>query len=241
MLYGMAQAKPGVCERAIQAAAQRHNVPVHLMKAMTLVESGRTTNGVRSGWPWTINVHGEGHYFDTQQEAVTYARDKLAAGITLFDAGCFQVNYKWHAKGFPSLQAMFDPEMNAEYAAQFLAALYQEVGDWMTAVGYYHSRTPRHTARYQRVISQAMGQGKTTIPGYRIASQKEVQMAIRLLRPSINESMQKRHTFSGGHVVALQNLTPQTTGSVSIRILTPGKNMLGQRSEKGRIIKLDGG
>jgi hypothetical protein len=44
---------------------------------------------------------------------------------------------------------MFDPLENARYAARFLAELQQETGDWMAAVGAYHSRTPELAAAYR--------------------------------------------------------------------------------------------
>ena len=40
-----------------------------------------------------------------------------------------QINYRWHGHAFPSLEAMFDPEWTATYAAQFLRTLYEERGE----------------------------------------------------------------------------------------------------------------
>ena len=44
---------------------------------------------------------------------------------------------------------MFDPDMNALYAARFLSELYREFGDWTGAAGAYHSRTPEYADRYK--------------------------------------------------------------------------------------------
>jgi hypothetical protein len=69
-------------------------------------------------------------------------------GITNIDIGCFQINYRWHADGFRSLDDMFHPELNALYAARFLSELYREFGNWTEAVGAYHSRTSKYADRY---------------------------------------------------------------------------------------------
>ena len=66
----------------------------------------------------------------------------MAAGRRSFDVGCFQINYHWHGHNFPSLEAMFDPDTGADYAARFLQSLYAERGNWSAAAGAYHSQTP---------------------------------------------------------------------------------------------------
>ena len=48
---------------------------------------------------------------------------------------------------FPSLEAMFDPDTGADYAAHFLQSLYAERGDWSAAAGAYHSQTPARAER----------------------------------------------------------------------------------------------
>ncbi|GFE49570.1 hypothetical protein So717_13230 [Roseobacter cerasinus] len=70
------------------------------------------------------------------------------------DIGCFQLNYRWHGGEFSTLEQMFDPVTNARYAAKFLNRLFDEKGNWMRAVGAYHSRTPKHAVRYKRRFSE---------------------------------------------------------------------------------------
>ena len=60
-----------------------------------------------------------------------------------------QINYRWHGHAFPSLDAMFDPEWTATYAAQFLRTLYEERGSWSAAAGAYHSLSPELAAIYR--------------------------------------------------------------------------------------------
>jgi len=45
---------------------------------------------------------------------------------------------------------MFDPDINATYAAKYLTELYHETGSWAQAAGYYHSRTPEYAQRYAK-------------------------------------------------------------------------------------------
>lgn len=152
-----AQALAGVCEQHTIAAAQRHDVPPPLLQAIARVESGRAQQGVGlRAWPWTANVAGQGHYFDTAQAALTFFEGVLAEGQTSFDVGCMQLNYRWHGDQFQSLAQMLDPARNTDYAARYLAELYRETGDWEMATRYYHSRTPEFGHAYLARVRQMM-------------------------------------------------------------------------------------
>lgn len=143
------QNAPDLCIAAAQNAADRTGVPVSVLLAITLTETGRSTeNGLRP-WPWAINQAGEGHWFQTPEDAIQFAEEQLDLGLRNFDVGCFQLNHRWHSKGFTSTTDMFDPTSNALYAAKFLGDLYNEVGDWSLAAARYHSRTPEYADRYQ--------------------------------------------------------------------------------------------
>lgn len=138
-----------LCLDAARVAAERTGVPYAVLLAISQTETGRNRGGSVQPWPWTINDSGDGAWFDSRQEAETYAEGALAAGRTSFDLGCFQLNYRWHNEGFASLDAMLDPEQNALYAARFLAQLHAESGDWSVAAGAYHSRTEVYADRYR--------------------------------------------------------------------------------------------
>lgn len=155
----LADADPAsLCERAIVRAAERRDVPIRLLTAVSLVESGRTREGRRRAWPWTVNVDGVGRWFDSRDQALEWLTAKRAAGARSFDVGCMQLNHYWHGDGFDSVEHMFDPIANADYAARYLSELMAETGDWMRAAGYYHSRTPAHFDRYSALISNAYAQ-----------------------------------------------------------------------------------
>lgn len=140
---------PQLCEQAAAQASRSTSVPLDVLRAIALTETGRTRNGSFRPWPWTVNMEGKGEWFDTYEQARDYVRAHRARGATSFDVGCFQINYRWHGKHFASLEQMFDPGANAAYAARFLTELYDELGDWSRAAGAYHSRTPQYATRYR--------------------------------------------------------------------------------------------
>lgn len=154
------------CDLAAARAAEATGVPIDLLLAITRAETGRSGAGRDPyPWPWTINAEGEGHWYETRDEAISAAEAHLAGGTASFDIGCFQLNVRWHGEGFATLEDMFDPQRNADYAAGFLLDLYRESSDWKQAVAAYHSRTPELAARYvRRVKSILEGPGADTQP-----------------------------------------------------------------------------
>ncbi|MEM9550332.1 MAG: transglycosylase SLT domain-containing protein [Pseudomonadota bacterium] len=145
----------GICDRAALRASQATGVPIDVLRAVTRTETGRNAGGKLEPWPWTVNMEGAGRWFDTLDGARAYVFKHFKAGARSFDVGCFQINYRWHSKHFKSIDEMFDPNANAQYAATFLRALHDELGDWSRAAGAYHSRTPKYakiyTARFDRI------------------------------------------------------------------------------------------
>ncbi|MFO1210952.1 MAG: hypothetical protein U1E40_17320, partial [Amaricoccus sp.] len=138
-----------LCERAIVDGARRGGVPPEVLHAVALTETGRHRDGRMRAWPWAVNREGKGYWFDTREEALAFAQKSLEEGRPSFDVGCVQINYRWHGHAFPSLEAMFDPEWTATYAAQFLRTLYEERGSWSEAAGAYHSLEPEEAAPYR--------------------------------------------------------------------------------------------
>lgn len=151
-----------LCDRAAQLAARSRDVPYDVLQAISRAETGRTADGRLEPWPWTVNMEGAGKWFATEDEARAYVFRHFKRGARSFDVGCFQVNYKWHGAAFRSIDDMFDPVMNADYAAKFLRELFLEFGDWSAAAGAYHSRTQKHArtyaARFDRIRSETAGE-----------------------------------------------------------------------------------
>jgi hypothetical protein len=155
---------PGsVCRPALVAAEARHGIPNGLLQAIGVVESGRrdAATGVRQPWPWTINAEGEPHVFDTKEQAVAWVRQAQGRGMQSIDIGCAQVNLMHHPDAFTSLEQAFDPMANADYAARFLRQLRDTAvgGNWMTAVGFYHSQTPELAEAYRQQVQAVTANG----------------------------------------------------------------------------------
>lgn len=169
---GTANASQGasdLCRAAARAASQDTGVPYEVLTAIALTETGRRLDGVLQPWPWAIHHDGQGHWLDTKAEVVAMAETALRSGATNIDLGCFQLNIRWHAAAFGSAEEMLDPQRNARYAADFLAELYQESGDWVLAAGAYHSRNPEHAEPYRRKFETILADLPIGAPGPRLA------------------------------------------------------------------------
>jgi len=163
-----ASAPGGMCRPALAAAEARYGIPTGLLQAIGIVESGRRdeATGTRQPWPWTINAEGEPHFFDTKDQGVAWVRQAQTRGMRSIDTGCAQVNLMHHPDAFASLEQAFDPTANADYAARFLRQLRDTSagGNWMTAVGYYHSQTPELAEAYRQQVQAVTARGGEHMP-----------------------------------------------------------------------------
>lgn len=151
-----AHAQPNICDQAAQIVAGETGVPLPVLRAIALAETGRGIGGQHQPWPWAINQGGDGRWFENRAAALAYAQAAIDAGVNNIDIGCFQLNHRWHGAAFASLDQMFDPLANARHAARFLTQLHDESGDWMVAAGHYHSRTPHLSDAYRTRLAALM-------------------------------------------------------------------------------------
>ena len=149
-----ARAQGLLCRAAVAAAERNSGIPPHLLAAITRIESGRRDpiTGDLHPWPWTLDVEGEGAFYDTKAQAVAAVQAARARGVRSIDVGCAQINLLHHPNAFASVDIALDPQANANYAAQFLKELYGQTGDWTKAAAMYHSATPEIGAEYQRKV-----------------------------------------------------------------------------------------
>jgi hypothetical protein len=156
----VAAADPGAqCRRAVQQAGHAAGLPEHLMSAIARVESGRRgADGQIQPWPWSINVAGVDHVFETKEQAMAAVRQFQAEGVRSIDVGCMQINLMHHPDAFASLDQAFDPAANAAYAAHFLLQLFAQSGSWAKATADYHSATPELGAPYQQKVMSVLPQ-----------------------------------------------------------------------------------
>lgn len=145
-----------LCQQAIADTERTAHLPAHLLMAIGIVESGRPVPHARGvvAWPWTINIAGAGHFYETQAEAEAAVQAAQRSGVQSIDVGCMQINLMHHPHAFANLDEAFDPAANVRYAAAFLQVLYRQTLNWGSAVADYHSATPDMGAAYgQRVAA----------------------------------------------------------------------------------------
>jgi hypothetical protein len=147
-----------VCRQAIASAERAHGIPPHLLAAVARVESGRRdqVSGTFNPWPWTINMDGQGSFYDNEMQAVTAAQAMRPHVTRSIDIGCMQISLTHHPEAFATLTQAFDPTANAEFGASFLVQLFEKTGSWPRAVEMYHSATPELGADYGRKVYAAL-------------------------------------------------------------------------------------
>ncbi len=161
LVAGAARAQDqALCEAAGVRAEQRAGLPSGLLRAIGVVESGRRDplSGMVAPWPWTIDAAGKGEVFEAAAQALARTRALLDSHVGSIDIGCFQINLAAHPEAFQSLEAGFDPDVNAAAAARLLRRLHDSTGSWEAAVARYHSATPRLGAAYRDRVASVWGQ-----------------------------------------------------------------------------------
>ncbi len=193
-----------ICRQSAKQAALATGVPLSVLRAISLTETGRKQNGKFLSWPWTVNMEGKGRWFNNKTDALQFAASGLQRGARSFDIGCFQINYRWHGRAFRSIEQMFDPNANALYAARYLLRLFQEKGSWNAAAGAYHSRTSKYAkpyaARFSRIRARLAGENIASINkgesrGTKATRQRTNNFPLLKLTPNA--------VFANGSLVAL--------------------------------------
>ena len=147
-----------VCEREMARAAEKHGVPLGMLYAVGLAETGRG-DSLR---PYALNVEGRAIYDIDRGEALQRFEAAKRGGAKLIDVGCMQVNHHYHGKSFASVDEMLDPAKNVEYAARFLVELKAREGSWTKAVARYHAGPNNDPAQKKyvcRVIANMVATG----------------------------------------------------------------------------------
>ena len=149
-----------LCLDEIAKQEAKYGMPAGVLKAIARVESSGSPYGdITKPWPWTLNVGGAPHYYPTQDAAVAALTAFRAESDVNIDVGCMQISLRHHPNAFPDLATALDPVANVDYGALFLSALKQKSGDWMIAVGDYHSTTPGFGDTYRNLVQIAWGGG----------------------------------------------------------------------------------
>jgi soluble lytic murein transglycosylase-like protein len=133
--FDAAAAAPTSCEREIATAAQRYDIPLAVFYAVGLNETG--VKGRLQ--PFSLNIDGRASSNGSLAEALAAFHQAEHRGARMIDIGCMQINHHYHGGHFASLEAMFDPAQNIDYAARFLRELRQREGSWTMAVARYNA------------------------------------------------------------------------------------------------------
>lgn len=132
---GSALGSDRVCEQQMIAAAEEEDVPLGVLYAVALTETGHKGR-LR---PYALNVEGRSVIAATKAEALTAFGTERRHGKKLIDLGCMQINHHYHGEEFASVADMLDPATNVRYAARFLRKLRLREGSWAMAVARYHA------------------------------------------------------------------------------------------------------
>lgn len=154
----VASAGENACEREMARAALRHGVPLGMLYAVGLTETGRGD----SLHPYALNIEGRPVYDTNKEAALRQVEAARLKGARLIDIGCMQINHHFHARNFASVEAMLDPAQNVDYAARFLNELKAREGSWTRAVARYHAGPNNDPAQKKyvcRVIANMVATG----------------------------------------------------------------------------------
>lgn len=162
-----------LCDQSIEQAASSSIVPREVIYKIARLESGRRIDGKHVSWPWSINNGGKGYFLKDKATAISILAKLSAKGETNIDVGCMQLNVRWHADYFESLEQMMEPFDNVHYAVHYLEQLYKETGSWEKAVKFYHSRNVKfntvYYAKYMRMKPPSASQIlATSVPSQEI-------------------------------------------------------------------------
>ena len=153
-----APAAANVCEQQMAQAAAKHGVPLGVLFAVGLTESGRRG----SLQPYAMNIQGKAYFGTSVADVMQRLAEAQRSGVRLVDLGCMQINHHYHREKFASLEAMIDPRQNVEYATRFLKELKAREGSWTLAVARYHAGPNNNPAQKQyvcRVITNMVATG----------------------------------------------------------------------------------
>jgi len=98
------------CEREMARAAQSYGVPLGVLYAVGLAETGRGG----SLQPYALNIAGKAIYDIAKHDALRRFQEAQLAGVKMIDVGCMQINHHFHARSFSSVEEMLDPSKNVD-------------------------------------------------------------------------------------------------------------------------------
>jgi soluble lytic murein transglycosylase-like protein len=139
------------CEREMARAAQLYGIPLGILYAVGLTETGRRG----ALYPYALGAEGQTVFAKDMEDAIASFEAMRHRGVKLIDLGCMQINHYYHGEKFDSVRTMFNPAKNVDYAARFLKELKQREGNWTMAVARYNAG-PNNQPAQKRYICHIM-------------------------------------------------------------------------------------
>jgi soluble lytic murein transglycosylase-like protein len=139
------------CEREMARAARLYGIPLGILYAVGLTETGRRG----ALYPYALGAEGQTVFAKDMEDAIASFEAMRHRGVKLIDLGCMQINHYYHGEKFDSVRAMFNPAKNVDYAARFLKELKQREGNWTMAVARYNAG-PNNQPAQKRYICHIM-------------------------------------------------------------------------------------
>lgn len=133
--------------RVYKTVAERHAIPTSILYAVALTESGKQYDSTLLPWPWTLNIDGQGNYYESYHTAKIALSEALEKSQSV-DIGLMQINWRWHQDKLQNIATALNPLQNLNHGARMLHECYEQSGDWWEAVGHYHS--PANTTKAKR-------------------------------------------------------------------------------------------
>lgn len=177
-----------LCEREMIAASEAEKVPLGVLYAVALTETGR--GGLLHAY--ALNIEGQTVVAESAQEAVTHFRAARRKGKKLIDLGCMQINHYYHGAHFQSVQDMLDPRRNVFYAARFLRQLEEREGSWSMAVARYHAGPSNEPAQKRYICAVISNLAETGFGTWTPASRQFCVEYRRSIQRSQNSARRKR-------------------------------------------------
>lgn len=146
---GAALAEDSICEREMAAASASYDVPLGVLYAVGLTETGNRGSLHANA----MNIEGRAYFATSPADAIEKFNNARAEGKTLIDLGCMQINHHFHGEHFGSVEEMLDPHKNVDYAARFLTDLRKREGSWTLAVARYHAGPNNNPAQKRYVCA----------------------------------------------------------------------------------------
>lgn len=143
-----------------QRVARQTGVPVTVLYAVALQESGISVRRRHLPWPWTLNIAGKGRYFATRDEACqALLRARRSINAKRIDVGLMQLNLGYQQRHYRQPCDLLEPTRNLTVAASILRQHRRSGESWMPAIGRYHRPAGgAPAARYRRSVTKHLDQ-----------------------------------------------------------------------------------